>query len=838
MRGCHSQPHLIFASTRTSSKMTGLQSTNFRNQLIFLLSLTIPVLAFEAHANLSSLCPSRHTSDRCHDNSFKLIDRNVRHGFLSTSLLAASRSFNKNCSPNRQKFNRHSRNRRRAFFNVSIYNDIGELLQAAEKDASELDEQAIAAVWSRIPRLLSKWQTRPIRDEEIFLRISAIFEHTNKSIETMRLKEITTIILAMAKIVQNIKRAKQLRHLNRYQQAFDHFLLSGGSTPRVSIFSPYAETANRLLVEFDARCISNLAYAYALLGYDPNLEDGNTLLSNIADASIGCIHKFEPQGISNIVWAFATLKLHTSRLFQSIDDALDEMTDLNGFEPQDFSNILWAYAKVDMSYSKLFDKVGGTIVNLDNLNSFKPQELSNIVWAYAKISASHPGLFDKVADTIVYKDNLDSFKPQTLSNIVWAYATCNIQNADLFDKVADAVVDMKSLDSFKPQALSNIVWAYAKADVRHFGLFEKIANAILDEASINMFNSQALSNIVWAYATVNIEHPRLFEKVGNVIVDNLCNLDSFKPQNLANIVWAYATANVHHHGVFNKVGNVIASMISLGSFESQELSNTVWAYATCNIEHRALFDRISNAVIGRKTLDSFKPQELSNLVWSYAATNEFRPDLFDKIGSEIVRNRNIDSFNMQELANIAWSYAVADIDNPLLFSDDFVKVISGTEDELNNQDLCQLYQWHLWQTREKLNSNTGLSEQLYDRCYRAFISSDTRTSAFQKDVTSELVSIGIMPLVEHVTESGYSIDSLFKIDSKRVGIEIDGPSHFIGLKQNGATALKHRQATSIDNIFIVHVPYWEWEKFGNNRKQKQQYLRSLLNSSITEISLK
>ena len=62
--------------------------------------------------------------------------------------------------------------------------------------------------------------------------------------------------------------------------------------------------------------------------------------------------------------------------------------------------------------------------------------------------------------------------------------------------------------------------------------------------------------------------------------------------------------------------------------------------------------------------------------------------------------------------------------------------------------------------------------------------------------------------------SGYSIDALVTLnDGKRVAVEVDGPSHFIGRSHQptGATLLKHRQLRDF-GWRLESVPYWEWAR--------------------------
>ena len=78
-----------------------------------------------------------------------------------------------------------------------------------------------------------------------------------------------------------------------------------------------------------------------------------------------------------------------------------------------------------------------------------------------------------------------------------------------------------------------------------------------------------------------------------------------------------------------------------------------------------------------------------------------------------------------------------------------------------------------------------------------------------------------------MTASGYSIDLVLECDGTRIGVEVDGPSHFIGRKPNGATQLKRRQLRNL-GWTLLSVPYWEWDTLGSNRESQRTYLRTAL----------
>ncbi len=46
-----------------------------------------------------------------------------------------------------------------------------------------------------------------------------------------------------------------------------------------------------------------------------------------------------------------------------------------------------------------------------------------------------------------------------------------------------------------------------------------------------------------------------------------------------------------------------------------------------------------------------------------------------------------------------------------------------------------------------------------------------------------LASIGIQPEVEVLTKSRYRMDRLVEANGKKIGIEVDGPSHFAFVTQ-------------------------------------------------------
>eukprot|EP00984_Skeletonema_dohrnii_P011446 scaffold4576_cov88-Skeletonema_dohrnii-CCMP3373.AAC.2 len=548
---------------------------------------------------------------------------------------------------------------------------ISELIQIAYANLATLKPSATAAFWNKVSKQMSGRNASksrlPAHHDELGDHLNQIFEHTQNTLSLFGPKDLSQAIYSLAKIVNVLCKHGGRRRGDDIIDVLSSLLMNHDMTPKRSLFLSFACASRDKLHHFDARCLSNIAYAYALIKYVPEFGDESDLFDHIATQAALRSAEFIAQGISNM---------------------------------------MWAYAKVD--------------------------------------------------------------KP----------------NALLFEAMGDQIVAYEHLGEFNPQDISNTVWAYAKAGISHLNLFEKIANNIVSFGNLARFNSQDLSNTLWAYAKVGSNHTELFEKMANHIVSH-DDFDRFIPQELSNFAWAYATAQVPHPKLLKKIAD--AAIRSKGEFISQDVANILWAYATMGITDKQLFLSIVPTAA-----------------------------------------RLIDSYNNQGLANIAWAYAVADIDAPTLFNNNFIKNCVDKKGRFEKEGISQLYQWHLWQTKEK--SNPGLPVDLQERCYNFFISKEQTVSKLQNEIVAQLSQIGLEPKEEVLMGSGYRIDAIVEVNGKQVGIEVDGPFHFIGRSKSplARTILKRRQVPSIDGIELVSVPYWEWDEVGNDEVKKQEYLRHLL----------
>ncbi|KAL3775652.1 hypothetical protein ACHAW5_008122 [Stephanodiscus triporus] len=419
--------------------------------------------------------------------------------------------------------------------------------------------------------------------------------------------------------------------------------------------------------------------------------------------------------------------------------------------------------------------------------------------AFLRSRGGH-AFFDVLALKAIFK--LQHFNSQDLSNMVWAYANVRASKSTLFKAAGDSVVTLENLKGFKPQEISNILWVYALAEESHPWLCKKFTDHIVALHDFRDYGSQALSNILWAYATASILHPRLFKRLSDHVVA-MKDLSWFKPQEISNITWAYATAgDKSQPPLFMKIAAHIVSLDDLSGFKPQHISNITWAYATAGQSHPPLFKKLVDVAINR--CKDFNSQAVTNIFWAFATVGQADQHSFSSCAPTV--KSILDECNSQGIANIGRAYAVANVSIPSLFNANFVIICLEKEHDFGMKDLHQLHQWQLWQ--EELKSDIRLPLLLREKCQKAFSSLPPSQSKLQDDVVSELFSIGLHPEEEVLTKSGYRFNALSVMHGKKIGIEVDGPFHFVGSKPNGCTLLKHRQVNTLDETPVISVPYW------------------------------
>jgi hypothetical protein len=339
------------------------------------------------------------------------------------------------------------------FLNFKSCTTIREVAKLATDDLDDLAAKNLAAVWARVVQLLPEdRQSIPedeAQDEGLYDQLDKLMWHTILLSDDLTAKELSSTVFSIAKIVQNAKRLGWQCHDDFHPHPAHEVVLGDFPYHTPEIVWPFTELVNYRLSEFDARHLSNAAYAHALLGLneevgapnemDPNYKiTGIYLFPNIAGEALQKVNDFNARDVSQLVWAFATMKVDDSKLFQSVGDVVAGKDILSSFKFRDLSETVWAFATAKQPHHDMFKKIGDAIISYKHLRGFKPEELSNIAWAFATAQVSHPALFQKIGDTIAGYNTLDSFEPEHLTIIGSAFKTAKVSHPSMFQRIGNA----------------------------------------------------------------------------------------------------------------------------------------------------------------------------------------------------------------------------------------------------------------------------------------------------------------------------------------------------------------------------------------------------------------
>ena len=640
---------------------------------------------------------------------------------------------------------------------------------------------------------------------------------------------------------------------------------------------------------YDESCGINAHNDYVHVATDDPVGDKELVyetLEVIAENALTRLHNFKAQELNNLAWGFTRLGHRTERTEKLLAGVGEQLTQRTWqFKPQDIGTTLWSLATAECFDQEAF-KAGASRLNLKQIRSFKPQEMSNTVWALATagFAPAHMRAFDTT---------LVPTSQRPTSRMVM-----NDPITECFAAVASET--MRRPHDFKDQELKDVLWAFSKIGVRHPALFKKVAHHIVSAngRGFGGFSSQGLGNTLWSFAKQ--------AQLSLEVIDSLG--DSVKLGSTGRLaVYETSCLDIGEKTIKTLFVRAAEGGIDLGldRFTNQDLSNTVWAYSTLGLLHSGFFKNAENEVMRRlKNLRPFKGQEIANILWSFATLNaQPDPALIDALSSYITSicsgkkgaadERSISRvFKRQELANVAWSCAVVG-----RYPEELMKIlytgIVGTandpnlmkqifrDDGLQQSSIMTLYYVQLAADIEasklqlslpttfpngwgESEGHRGSEDDLIE------MSSSMLTltiSKLQRDVSNTFTEIGFENVLEHVIDTNeingeYGVQlpqtpqEFLSIDianiEQKVGIEVDGPGHFVRLiddsrkpskkatldldsqfadkgenRVNGPTLLKHRLLTHL-GWNIIHLPYWEYQSLGGDREKERKYCESLL----------
>ncbi|PNW72745.1 hypothetical protein CHLRE_15g638100v5 [Chlamydomonas reinhardtii] len=310
--------------------------------------------------------------------------------------------------------------------------------------------------------------------------------------------------------------------------------------------------------------LSNALYALGKLredqqqrgsGWDPTSSPHLIALAGaVASRLRGALgHGFEPQHVSNTLWACAKLGYRDSYLLLPLAEATAALArDMNA---QDVANNLWALEVLGCTgpeFRAVLEALCGAALRRfqtpKETAAFKPQGLSNILLALEGLQLGGTQSEQLAAAVAVeaMRRGFAGCNPQELSNSAWALAKMGygagatsqaMKQSPWYAAVAAAAQRPGVMAGAKPQAWANLL--YALALVRH-----QPPPALLDAgavAAMQRGNAQDCANTLWALAVLQLRHAGLEAAVCGRLGELLrLGPESLAEQNLCNSLWALA----------------------------------------------------------------------------------------------------------------------------------------------------------------------------------------------------------------------------------------------------------------------------------------------------------
>ena len=320
----------------------------------------------------------------------------------------------------------------------------------------------------------------------------------------------------------------------------------------------------------------------------------------------------------------------------------------------------------------------------------------------------------------------------------------------------------------------------------------------------------------------------------------------------------------YYHGPFAKAveqqviermdAYVHGNKSSRTKFRGQEVANIIWALATTNsLSHEAvaaldpyITDIVSHGTGGydTKSISQYlNRQEMANLVWSVAVAGHYPPNLIRLLHTGLLGDGKQ---NAEEVEAIYEDGGF--VDNHIM---NLLYLQSAMETDGVDVGVSLppnfLQKWGMATSSRMLDEN-GISLQL-------------TVSKIQQSVSDAFTRVGFDHVDEHIVPmQGHDLLSIDIADPEQlIGIEVDGPSHFMyqldhfsptepqrgyhkvtnGLleyqfqfddvrhKMNGPTALKDRMLQSM-GWRMIHIPYGKWYDLDGDTEAEEKYCRKLL----------
>ncbi|CEM09157.1 unnamed protein product [Vitrella brassicaformis CCMP3155] len=411
--------------------------------------------------------------------------------------------------------------------------------------------------------------------------------------------------------------------------------------------------------------MTNTAWSLATLGFDREmLEDKypslaiaiREMLLAIAERAPRKLKSFPVQGLSNLVWSYATLGLDGAphvRLFREVAREILREGRVEQFHPQGISNTMWAFATVTVEGMQI-----QTREVKQRLEDPSAKALALNMTPHPATAATAATLGEETA-TVPDRRRASEWEltdvdlPAEVARPEWGAAMTLLMR-----RAAG------SAEHFKPGEAAAVLWSAGIGSL--FWEYRKWRTATDKNTNTNTNSSE------WATPPPSAdESARLCDAFAALLGAGRV-IDAFPASALtivvSSLVKSFASAGgrdgatERHPQLFVRLADRFTHLLTTKpeDFSTQDMAHTAWAMGQVTVPHPAFFDAVARAAIPR--LYDFSKTGLSHVTWALAEAGRLDGDFLNALlrhlrslgeNSEMV----VKTYDIEMVKTVVWSLA-------------------------------------------------------------------------------------------------------------------------------------------------------------------------------------
>ena len=217
-----------------------------------------------------------------------------------------------------------------------------------------------------------------------------------------------------------------------------------------------ARISSEELESMEGRALSTIAWAAAKRSKQLGKETTEAVMDSVAsECERRGPESVSPQDVSNLMWAFATLRVYARGVLNLVDGAVgDGGSRTSDWSSQSLSNVMWGLAKLGVKQCMASEAVASEAARR-NLEGFSSQELSNLVWGTTII---HGKIEQDLVESVEAWLASNTFvKPQHLTVTLWSFAKSGVASPLLYRHAEAVVTSVSGLADFQPQVMPSFL---------------------------------------------------------------------------------------------------------------------------------------------------------------------------------------------------------------------------------------------------------------------------------------------------------------------------------------------------------------------------------------------